>query len=210
MLDMDFDAGEMFFSGPVGDYFDDGISASGFREALRSMNRKDVTLFVNSDGGDVFQGMSIVNQIRSYAGKLTIVVDGLAASIASVIAAAAEDTRIYEGSQMMLHNAWTIDIGDADDFRRTAETLDAVDRDIAGVYARKSGKSEDEMLELMAMDKHWRADELLDLGLVDGIIRPKEKIRPAASQRQSIAAAAHFPRRVAAKHKLREIRTRAK
>lgn len=207
MLDFDVDSGEIFASGPVGDYFDGGFDAAAFREAFRAMGGRDVTILVNSDGGDVFQGMSIVNQMRSYKGVVTVVVDALAASIASVIAAAADDTRIYEGSQMMLHNAWTIDIGDADDFRRTAETLDSVDRDIAGVYARKSGSTEDEMLRIMQQDKHWRADELLELGLVDGIIRPNEKQKEvAASQRKSITCAAAFPRRIAASHRIREAR----
>ena len=210
MLEYNENTGEIFATGCVGDYFEEGFDAGMVRGAFRAMNGRDIKFNIQSVGGDVYQGISIVNQVRAYKGKVTAIVDAMAASIASVIAVSADETHIYEGSQMMLHNAWTIELGDAADFRRTAETLDSVDRDIAGIYARKSGKTEDEMLAIMEKDKHWRAEELLEMGLVDGIIRPNEKRVTASLATQSVASAAAFPRAIAAKHRLREMRTRCR
>ena len=209
MLEFDKTTGEVFADGPVGDYFEDGFDARQFRDALRAMGGRSVSLTITSPGGDVFQGMSIVNQIRSYSGEVTVKIDAIAASIASVIASAANRTLIYEGSQMMLHNAWTIDIGDAEDFRRTAEMLDGVDRDIAGVYARKSGKHEDEILDMMAQDKYWRADELLDLGLVDAVIRPDGESKQPSNYSRTVASVASFPRAAMAQHRMRSWRTKS-
>jgi ATP-dependent protease ClpP protease subunit len=116
-----------------------GISPSGFIEQLKQM-KGDVAIRVNSPGGDVFGAVAICQAMREYDGAITVHVDGYAASAASVIAVAAPKVIMAPGSFMMIHNAWTVAIGNADDMLSTAELLDKVDGSIAESYASKSGK----------------------------------------------------------------------
>lgn len=208
MLEFDKDSGEVFAYGAVGGYFEDGFDENDFRSAMKTFGGRDVKIHLRSDGGDVFSGLSIVNQIRSYKGLVTVVVDSLAASIASVIAAAADEVHIYDGSMLMIHNPWTVAMGDANEFRATAELLDKIAGEIASVYENKSGRKAEEFLKLMETDTYLKASEAEELGLVDAILYPKEKRQVSASVPRSVVSAAVFPKTIAAKHRLRESRLR--
>ena len=209
MLDLNAESAELYLNGAVGNYFDDGFDEKDFRGALQLLGGRDVKITLRSDGGDVFSGLSIVNQIRSYEGNVTIVVDSLAASIASVIAVAADELYIYDGSMLMIHNPWTVAMGDASEFRGVADLLDKIAGEIANVYASKGNQSADGFLKLMEKDTYLTAAQAQEMGLVDGIIYPKEKRTPAA-ERSALVSASVFPRAIAAKHRLREMRTRCR
>lgn len=124
---------------------------------------------INSGGGDVFAGMAIYNILKRYEGGMTVYIDGLAASIASVIAMAGDRIIMPENALMMIHNAWTIAIGNAGDLRSTADELERVDGLIRDIYAARSGRDGDEIADAMADETWYTAAEALKAGLVDEI-----------------------------------------
>lgn len=162
----------------VGDDFEaefwGGISPSGFLAQLKAM-KGDVAIRINSPGGDVFGAVAISQAMREYDGAITVHVDGYAASAASVIAVTAPKVMMAPGSFMMIHNAWTIAIGNADDMLSTAELLDKVDGSIAESYAAKSGKEVSIFRDYMAKETWFTAAEAVDAGLADEVAAEKPK-----------------------------------
>lgn len=145
-----------------------GISAESVVKALAVMDG-DVKVRINSPGGDVFGGQAMVNAIRAYdRGKVTAYIDGYAASAASSVAIAADTVIMGEGSMFMIHKAWTIELGNADDFRNTAALLDKIDGNLINAYAEKTGKSAEDVKALMDSGDTWfNVQEALDFGLAD-------------------------------------------
>lgn len=142
-----------------------GISAEGLANKLQGMTG-DVQLRIDSPGGDVFGGRAMAQAIREYSGKVVAHVDGLAASAASYVAIACDEVRMAEGSFFMIHKAWTLAMGNADDFRKDADLLDKIDASIAQSYAAKSGGDHD-WLAMMASESWFDAQEAIDIGLAD-------------------------------------------
>jgi ATP-dependent protease ClpP protease subunit len=170
MFDANKDEKFMRVYGPIGSYFEDGISDVDVVKALDMMDGGDVEIVLKSDGGDVFEGISIYNQLKKYPGKVKITVDSIAASIASVIAMAADELVMEsEHSMLMIHNPWTAAIGDAKEFRSVADLLDKIGGEIASIYAKKSKKDKKHYLAIMREDKYYTASEALAEGLIDGI-----------------------------------------
>jgi ATP-dependent Clp protease, protease subunit len=159
--------------GSPGGYW--GVDPEQFAKDLKAMVGP-VTIRINSPGGSVFGGMSIYNAIQSYEGGTTTIIDGLAASAASYIALAGDTVKISQGAFIMIHEAWSIAIGNASDFRKEADLLDKIDGQIAGFYARKTGKDLSEIQEIMTEETWFTADEAKEFGLVDEVI---EKTKPA-------------------------------
>lgn len=198
MLKSNYETGTIQMYGEIGSYIEEGISDRDLIDILGQMDGQDITISLKSDGGDVFEGLSIYNQLAHYDGKVTIVVDALAASIASVIAMAADDIAIHENSMMMIHNPWTVALGDAKEFRGVADLLDRVAADIAGIYSRRSGRDDKHYLEVMETDTYYSAQEALESGLVDRIIEvgsSKNTQNIAAATQKPVVSAAAFPRR---------------
>jgi|DEB0MinimDraft_4_1074332.scaffolds.fasta_scaffold18679_2 ATP-dependent Clp protease protease subunit len=198
MLKSNYETGTIQMYGEIGSYIEEGISDRDLIDILGQMDGQDITISLKSDGGDVFEGLSIYNQLAHYDGKVTIVVDALAASIASVIAMAADDIAIHENSMMMIHNPWTVALGDAKEFRGVADLLDRVAADIAGIYSRRSGRDDKHYLEVMETDTYYSAQEALESGLVDRIIEvgsSKSTQNIAAATQKPVVSAAAFPRR---------------
>ena len=100
------------------DYWGEGVTAKRIAGTLRSMNGADVTVNINSPGGDMFEGLAIYNLLREYQGKVTVKVLGLAASAASIIAMAGDDIQIGRGAFLMIHNCWVVAIGNRHDFAK--------------------------------------------------------------------------------------------
>jgi ATP-dependent Clp protease, protease subunit len=154
----------------VGDEFEadwfGGVSPIGFRKQLDQMTGP-VTVRVNSPGGDVFGGIAIAQAIREYKDGVTVQVDGIAASIASIIAIAAKQTVMAPGSFMMIHKAWTIMWGNADQLMHEAGVLEKVDQSLADQYSAKAG--EGDWLAAMAAETWYGAAEAVELGLADSV-----------------------------------------
>lgn len=143
-----------------------GVSAEGFARQLAAMSG-DVTVRIDSPGGDVFGGRAIAQAIREHDGTVTCQIDGLAASAASYIAIAGDRVVAAPGSFLMIHRAWTLSIGNAPELRSTADLLEKIDGTIADSYAAKAGGKQDEWLALMQAESWFTAPEALALGLID-------------------------------------------
>lgn len=146
-----------------------GVSASEVSAVLDALpdSVTDVILRINSPGGEVFEGIAILNLLRAHKAKITAVVDGLAASAASVIAAGADETVMSPGTQMMIHSPWTITWGSAADLRKDAERLDGIELSLVEIYSAKAG--EKDWAELLAEETWMTATETVEFGLADRV-----------------------------------------
>lgn len=152
-----------------------GVAPKPFIDALRGMSG-DVHLRINSPGGDVFGANTMAQAMREYdRGQLIAHVDGIAASAASVLAVTAGRTVMAPGSLMMIHNAWTVAIGDRNDLLDTASLLEKVDGMLAQTYAEKSGGDAATFADLMNAETWFTPEEAVAAKLADEIAAAKPK-----------------------------------
>jgi len=142
------------------DYFGEGITAGSIKSQLDEMGDVDaITVRVNSPGGDVFDGLAIFNLLKEHPAKITVKVDGYAASSASIIAMAGDEVIMGVGSQLMIHNPWTFALGESKDLRKTADTLDDIKSGLVDVYLTKTDSDAETVSDWM--------DEELWLGVAE-------------------------------------------
>jgi ATP-dependent Clp endopeptidase proteolytic subunit ClpP len=157
-----------------------GVSAKEFASALDEISdAPEIRLHINSPGGEVFEGIAIMNLLRSHKARITTVVDGLAASAASFIAAAGDEVVMGRNTEMMIHDAWGICIGNAADMRDLAGRLDHLSDNIASVYSAKAGGSVEDWRGAMLAETWYSADEAVAAGLADRV----EQAAPAAENK---------------------------
>ncbi len=156
------------------DYWGDGVTASRIAGALRSLNGADVTVNINSPGGDMFEGLAIYNLLREYDGKVTVKVLGLAASAASIIAMAGDDVQIGRGAFLMIHNCWLLAMGNRHDFAELAKSLEPFDTAMADIYASRSGLDMDAVLKLMDAESYIGGSEAVEKGFADSLLSADE------------------------------------
>lgn len=156
---------DVFIYDEVGGF---GVSASDFLAEVRKLDGP-LNLHLNSPGGDVFDGLAIYQALKARAGETTVVVDGLAASIASVIAMGADKLVMAPKATLMIHDGWTMSVGNAEEMRKTADLLDRTSNNIASVYADKAGGTVEFWRERMRAETWYSADEALEAGLVDEV-----------------------------------------
>ena len=149
-----------------GGWFAEGLTAKAFSGQMSSV-RGPLEVHINSGGGDVFDGIAIANSIRAHKGPVTTVVDGIAASIASVIAQAGQERVMRPGSMMMIHDAFGMTVGNAAEMAKMAETLDQVSGNIAAIYADRCGGTPDTWRGAMKDESWYTADEAVAAGLAD-------------------------------------------
>lgn len=155
-----------------------GVGAGDFINDLRAANGP-VHLRVNSPGGDVFDGVAIHNAIVSHPHDVTVTVDSLAASAASFVAMAGTTVQMQRGAQMMIHDAWGGQVGNAAEMRRTADLLDGFSNQIAGIYASRAGGSIGQWRDAMRRETWYNADEAVAAGLADKVVTPAGRVRNA-------------------------------
>ncbi|MFG1246788.1 head maturation protease, ClpP-related [Xanthobacter flavus] len=157
--------GELVLYGPVGgDWWDDsGFTAMDVIQSLAQMDG-DITVRLNSGGGVAWDGVAIYNALKAYAGAVTIVVEGVAASAASVIAMAGDEVEMRAGALMMIHNASTITWGTAEDHEKSRELLAKLDGQLAAIYAESTGLDVAEIRALMDAETWMDAAEAIDKG----------------------------------------------
>lgn len=154
----------------------DYTSPNKIQQALEDANGDDVEFHVNSPGGEVFSGYDIYNMIKSYEGETTSKLIGLSASCASFIPMASDKILASPMAMMMIHGASTVTQGNQHSHEHTREFLAKVDSTIVKAYTLRNGKTDKEMLELMAKETWFTPEEMLELGLIDGIIDEKEEV----------------------------------
>jgi ATP-dependent Clp protease protease subunit len=161
---------EILLYDDIGDDFFGGISAKAFADELRSLGALTaIDLRINSMGGSVFDGVAMHTLLVDNAAKVRVHIDGMAASIASMVAMAGDEITIAENAFMMIHKPWVTVIGDADEHRAMADRLDKVEGAIAKSYMRHTDKPMDEILEAMAVETWFDADEAVAFGLAANV-----------------------------------------
>lgn len=181
------DRGEIYLYDIIGSSWFGGISAKQFSADLKALGSvSTIDVRINSDGGDVFEGRTMYTLLAEHKARVVVHVDGLAASIASLIAMAGNEIRMADGSFMMLHNPWGVTIGDAADHRVRAELLDTIAATMRQTYAVRSKKDEGDVKKWMDAETWFTASEAKDVGLADIVAEP---MKAAAAVRDIIAAA---------------------
>jgi len=195
---------ELSFHSDIGAWWDQTTSQDV--ADLLSRNRgKPVSVRINSMGGSVFDGLGIYNMLIAHDGEVGVIIEGLAASIASVIALAGDWVKAYPNTSLMLHRAWTVTYGNAGQLRAEADILDKVDDQLVATYAAKTGASKETVANWMRggddADGSWfSAEEALEMGLIDEILPLKGPSARAASKavvrEEAEAAVAEHARKV--------------
>lgn len=157
-----------------------GIEAGQFVKDVNAITAKTIHVRLNSPGGSVFDGMAIYNTLRQHKAKVVMHIDGLAASITSVIAMAGDEIRASEESYLMIHDPWSIVMGGAEDMRHEADLLDKVAGTISATYQRKSGKDADEIAKIMAVETWLTGTEAHEMGFVDVLEKIEEDAKAKA------------------------------
>ncbi|HBQ5687036.1 TPA: Clp protease ClpP [Klebsiella pneumoniae subsp. pneumoniae] len=152
------------------DYWGEGITAKRIAGALRAMNGADVTVNINSPGGDMFEGLAIYNLLREYEGHVTVKVLGIAASAASIIAMAGDDIQIGRGAFLMIHNCWLYAMGNRHDFAELAQSLEPFDTAMADIYAVRSGLDIAAVQKLMDAESYIGGSDAVAKGLADSLL----------------------------------------
>ncbi|WP_024559561.1 head maturation protease, ClpP-related [Franconibacter pulveris 601] len=182
------------------DYWGDGVTASRIAGALRSLNGADVTVNINSPGGDMFEGLAIYNLLREYEGKVTVKVLGLAASAASIIAMAGDDVQIGRGAFLMIHNCWVYAMGNRHDLAQIAADMAPFDKAMSDIYQARSGLDSTTIDKMMDGETYIGGSEAVEKGFADSLLSADEIAdddeSPAAAIRKldALLAKANTPR----------------
>ncbi|KAJ50658.1 ATP-dependent Clp protease protease subunit [Clostridium tetanomorphum] len=150
-------------------WWGDEVTPKMFKDELLA-GTGDITVWINSPGGDVFAAAQIYNMLMDYTGKVTVKIDGLAASAASVIAMAGGDVYMSPVSMIMIHNPSTIAIGDSEEMLRAKALLDEVKESIINAYELKTGLSRTKLSHLMDAESWMNANKAIELGFADKIM----------------------------------------
>lgn len=161
----------LYLNGVISDetWWGDEVTPKLFKDELLA-GSGNVTVWINSPGGDVFAAAQIYNMLMDYTGKITVKIDGLAASAASVIAMAGGDVYMSPVSMLMIHNPSTIAIGDSEEMLRAKALLDEIKESIINAYELKSGLSRAKLAHLMDAETWMNANKAIELGFADKVL----------------------------------------
>lgn len=151
-------------------WFGDEVTPMQFKSELDALGDIDtLNVYLNSDGGDVFAGQAIHSMLKRHKAQVVVTIDGLAASIASVIAMAGDVVIMPRNAMLMIHNPWTIAMGDSAEFRKTADTLDQVRESLVAAYEGKTGLERDTIIAMLDAETWLTAEEAVKQGFADRI-----------------------------------------
>ena len=168
-----------------------GVSPQSFVKALNEITAGTIHLRVNSPGGSVFAARAMEQAIREHKSKIVVHIDGLAASAASFLIMAADEIHMAPGSFLMIHKAWTMMFGNADDLRKEAGLLDQIDASLVKTYAKRSGQDEAGIAGWMAGETWFEAADAVKLGFADQVA--DDDAKQDASLNWNLSAYANAP-----------------
>lgn len=171
------------------DWWGEGVTVKRVDAALRAIGDKPVTVYINSPGGDMFEGIAIYNRLLEHSQEVTIKVLGLAASAASVIAMAGAKREIAKTAFLMIHNCWTYFAGNRHAIRELADTMEEFDRAMIGLYAETSGQDEKTVEKMLDAETYMNGANALEKGFATGLISAAE-VKEASDDQQAQAHAA--------------------
>ncbi len=161
-----------------------GVSAKRFTEDLISLgNISHINLHIHSPGGEVFEGIAIYNQLKNHNATITVYIDGLAASMASVIAMVGDEVKMPKNAMMMIHKPWGVSWGDANDMRDYADLLDKVENVLIPAYMEKTGKTKEEIEAMLGEETWLTAEECVEHGFANTVIEPVKAMASLSSKR---------------------------
>lgn len=164
------------------DFWGEGITAGSIKGQLDGMSG-DVTVSINSYGGDVFEGLAISNILKNYdKGSVNVRVDGIAASAASVIAMGGSVIEMPSNSVMMIHDPWTMTVGSAEDMLKTAEALDSIKESIVNTYLRHSSLSAEQISQMMSEESWLTAKQAIEMGFATDMSNGESALRQASNR----------------------------
>jgi ATP-dependent Clp protease protease subunit len=165
------DAAEVLIYEDIGEGWFGGVSAKGFADDLKALGDgiKTINVRINSAGGSVFDGVAIYNTLRKHGARIEVDIDGMALSIASVIAMAGDEIRMAENALFMIHDPWTMTWGNAGELREQADLLDKIKGTLVDTYVARSGRSAAEVSDWMAAETWMTAQEAQERGFVNSI-----------------------------------------
>lgn len=189
------------------DYWGDGFGTKKLSGILRNIGARDITVNINSPGGNVFDGLAMYDMLREHPAKVTVRVRGIAASAASVIAMAGDEIQMATGSMMMIHKAWGGVIGNEEDFAEAVTIFKSIDASMAAIYAARTGMDESKIAEMLAgpnrkSDGTWMtAAEAIELKFADAEVTVEDsaEVAPSSEDRSRILAKRKIEAALAAK-----------
>lgn len=164
------------------------VEADAFLADLSRLQADTIKIKINSPGGDVFEGTTIYNALADHRARIITSVEGLAASMASIIALAGDERHIYRNAQYMIHNPWTIAAGDYNDFLKEAELLKSIGSQMAETYAEKTGKKQADIQSWMDTETWFTGEKAVEQGFMT-----KALTAGSASARFDLSMFAHAP-----------------
>lgn len=181
MVMHDEDGGaDLYLEGEIADktWYVDEVTPEMFRAELQNAEGRDITVWINSPGGDVFAASMIYTALMEHKGGVTVKIEGLAASAASVIAMAGDRVLMAPTAYMMIHDPWTVVCGNAEDVRHQADVLDEVAEGLVLAYQIKTGLSKNKLRQMMADETWMSAQTAIDNGFADALMT-REQATPA-------------------------------
>lgn len=160
-------------------WFDDEVTPKIFRDELMG-GEGDITVWINSPGGDCIAAAQIYNMLLEYKGNVTIKIDGIAASAASVVAMAGNKVIMSPVSMLMIHNPMTMAAGDTTEMKKAISMLTEVKESIINAYELKTGMSRDKIAKLMDAETWMDANKAVELGFADEILSRESSVKPSA------------------------------
>ena len=167
MFNVNLDENEILIHDEIGPAWWGLIDAGMVQEGLDQMKGKHVTIRLNTPGGSVDEGINIYNALKRHKGGVTTIVDSLAASMGSYLLQAGDVLIVSSNSMVMVHDPWTITMGNATQLRKDAEVLEKYALRMIPDYATRSGKTDDEILSIMAEESWYAGQEIIDAGFAD-------------------------------------------
>lgn len=146
-----------------------GVTPKSFIQAIKDIDAEVIHLRVNSPGGSVFAARAMEQALREHKAKVVAHIDGVAASAASFLVMAADEIVMAPGAMMMIHKAWTVAMGNADDLVNTADLLDKIDSTLANTYASRTGANVEKIADMMAAETWFTAEEAVAAGFADSV-----------------------------------------
>jgi ATP-dependent Clp protease protease subunit len=172
----DGDAATVWLYAAIGGFFGDGVDAQAFAKAIGGIKAKTIHLRINSPGGDVFDARAMRVALDESPARIIAHVDGLAASAASFVMLAADEIEISPGAVIMIHNPWTLALGDAREMRATADLLDKIGGAILDDYAARAKVPRGDLQAMMDAETWLDADEAVTIGLADRVAPKSAKM----------------------------------
>ena len=184
-------------------WFDDEVTPKIFRDELMS-GEGDITVWINSPGGDCISAAQIYNMLLEYKGNVTIKIDGIAASAASVVAMAGNKVIMSPVSMLMIHNPMTMAAGDTIEMKKAISMLTEVKESIINAYELKTGMSRDKIAKLMDAETWMDANKAVELGFADEILSRESSVKPSAMMYSENVVSRKLWNKISAKYRPKE------